>query len=365
MLLLSFFSTHAQLEQYYIPANISAPDEPMVLTTDGDEQEGYVLADQSCAESTAAFDTFCVNTDWDIFCQDRYNRCLYEVDDCGGDWYIPETIGSGAIVFGCEAPEGYLLADQVCAQEVVTNDPFCVNTNWDNLCSRAYNCCLGNNGCNDFTACNYDPTLCEDNSLCLYIDGCTDSFACNFNPDAGCDDGSCTFPGCTDLTACNYEETAGCDDGSCSQPQYYIPCILELGPMVLACERPTDYILANQECAQARVDDDPFCLVTSWDDLCQSAYDCCINEGCSDFTACNYDPSVSFCFNTENCVYGGCTYPDAENYDPSATCDDGSCFYQIASGCIGDLNGDFAVTSGDLSIFLAAFGTTCPIPLAD
>ena len=104
---------------------------------------------------------------------------------------MPNNIGDGPIVLACAPPVDYFLADQACAQEVVDNDPYCVDTNWDNICNRAYNCCLGNFGCFDITACNYDATLCPDNSLCVY-------------------------PGCTDDTACNYDATAGCDDGSLS-----------------------------------------------------------------------------------------------------------------------------------------------------
>ena len=53
--------------------------------------------------------------------------------------------------------------------------------------------------------------------------------------------------------------------------------------------------------------------------------------GCTDPTACNYDPSA----NTDDgsCLTDyGCTDPTAFNYDPTATCDDGSCI-AIVYGC--------------------------------
>ncbi|NNE54986.1 MAG: hypothetical protein HKN32_03120, partial [Flavobacteriales bacterium] len=68
---------------------------------------------------------------------------------------------------------------------------------------------------------------------------------------------------------------------------------------------------------------------TSWDGICQAAYEAC---------------------------YGGCTYPDADNYDSTALADDGSCFY----GCPEDLDGDGLVNTTDLLQFLGQFGTACP-----
>jgi hypothetical protein len=52
-------------------------------------------------------------------------------------------------------------------------------------------------GCNDPTACNYNPSDLIA-SICQYP-GCSNSTACNFNPSAGCDDGSCYFIN----TSCN------------------------------------------------------------------------------------------------------------------------------------------------------------------
>ena len=46
-------------------------------------------------------------------------------------------------------------------------------------------------GCNDPSACNYNPSDLIA-STCVYP-GCTNSLACNFNSSAGCDDGSCHF----------------------------------------------------------------------------------------------------------------------------------------------------------------------------
>lgn len=76
------------------------------------------------------------------------------------------------------------------------------------------------------------------------------------------------------------------------------------------------------------------------DDNCE--YTSCI--GCTDENACNYDPTALIP-NLDACIYifdecgvcggdnsscGGCTDPNAVNYDPSVTIDDGSC---DLSGC--------------------------------
>ncbi|MDG1779557.1 MAG: hypothetical protein P8H59_01290, partial [Flavobacteriales bacterium] len=299
---------------YYIPNDFAAPDLPMLLIPDGDPAPDlslYVLADQTCAAQIAANDPFCVNTDWDEICQDGYNDCLYNAGCPNGQWYLPNNLNDGPIVFACSAPADYFLADQTCAQQVVNDDPFCVNNFWDNICSSAYNCCLGINGCTDFSACNYDPALCPDNTLCVY-------------------------PGCNDATACNFDPAAGCDDGSCTYPQYFIPVDFSTStnePMILVCagNEPANYVLADQGCAQAQVDNDPFCLDIDWDELCVEVYNCCAGAapGCTDEFACNFDPNA--CQDNTLCVYPGCTDPAACNFDASAGCDDGSCV--LPDGC--------------------------------
>ncbi|MEO0404086.1 MAG: hypothetical protein AAF193_04380, partial [Bacteroidota bacterium] len=342
-----------QAQNWYIPIDLSAIDEPMIFVNFGDPApEGYFLADQACAQEVFEIDDFCSITDWDDVCQDRYNRCLYGVEGCSGDWFIPDGVGLGPIVFACSAPAGYSLAVQTCAQQVVNGDPFCVDTNWDSVCASAYNCCLGNFGCGDFGACNYDPTLCADNALCTYP-GCTNSTACNYDATAGCDDGSCELPEwwipivVDDVTAnpmigvCEGETApAGyiLADQSCAQElaeadsfctdtdwdfpcqnsynrclynvvgcfgtgAWYIPDVLYSGPIVFACDTPEGYSLANQNCAQQVVNEDPFCVNSQWDEICAQAYNCCLdNYGCNNPSACNYD--IELCPDNSLCVFG-------------------------------------------------------------
>ena len=56
----------------------------------------------------------------------------------------------------------------------------------------------------------------------------------------------------------------------------------------------------------------------------------------------------------------GCVYALAINYDPEALFDNGTCVFGIDPSCPADLNGDGSVSSADLLLFLAEYGTTCP-----
>ena len=57
--------------------------------------------------------------------------------------------------------------------------------------------------------------------------GCMDFSACNYNPDVTEDDGSCDFDicvGCTAVTACNYSDLATLNDGGCIFPEEGYNC---------------------------------------------------------------------------------------------------------------------------------------------
>ena len=173
-------------------------------------------------------------------------------------------------------------------------------------------------GCTNPLACNFTPYTFFDDGSCSLPDGCTNSFACNYTSAATCDDGSCILPdGCTDPTACNFNAAALCDDGSCNSTDlWHIPNTLNAGPIVFSCDAPDGYTLANQVCAQAIVDNDPYCLDTSWDSICQSAYNCCVGvpPSCYNASACNFDPLAISCQDESTCTFPGCTNPAACNY---------------------------------------------------
>ena len=58
-------------------------------------------------------------------------------------YYIPPASSNLPAVFTDIDPGApYVLADQACAQTVVTNDSFCLDFIWDDNCQDAYNLCL-------------------------------------------------------------------------------------------------------------------------------------------------------------------------------------------------------------------------------
>lgn len=80
---------------------------------------------------------------------------------------------------------------------------------------------------------------------------------------------------------------------------------------------------------------------------------------CQDMNACNFDASGVYA-DCDACEYdscAGCTYSFAENFDPAATYDDGSCTEAV--GCIGDANNDNVVNILDLAAVSSNFGAPC------
>ena len=189
-------------------------------------------------------------------------------------------------------------------------------------------------GCTDATACNYDstPTTDTDNTLCTYVDGVCDTCVNGLIVDNDSDnDGVCDaneVTGCTDPTACNYDSTPTTDTDNtlCT----YVDGVCE------TCE------------AGLIVDND-----SDEDGVCDA------NEvtGCTDPTACNYDSTSTTDTDNTLCTYvdgvcetcegglivdndtdndnvcdadevPGCTDATACNYNPEATDSDGTCTFE-------------------------------------
>jgi hypothetical protein len=255
-------------------------------------------------------------------------------------------------------------------------------------------------GCTNADACNFNPLATLDDASCFFIGdpcddglvetlddvilsdcscegvivdvfGCTSSTACNYDAAANADDGSCYFPGdacddgnaqtindtynancgcsgevvvdiegCTNADACNFNPLATLDDASC----FFIgdPCDDGL------VETTEDIILSDCSCAGIIID----------------------IEGCTNLSACNFNPNAfaddgSCYFPGDNCddgdvftindvynancecagevveVIEGCTAPDACNYNISANVEDGSCIFP------GDVCDDNDSTTGE------------------
>lgn len=278
-----------EYEGYFIPLN---PETGPAILGCVDIPD-YVFGDQECIQSVIDSNPDCALTNWSSECYDAYLDCL------GCDTpviYIPSEENEGFLpaIFGCGyPPPGYIIPVQSCALQVIESDSFCLTDFWDFICQDAYN------------------------SFCW----------------------GCSQAGCTDPSACNFDTFATCDDGSCIvQDQYYIPIVPGAGPLIIACEAPEGYILAERDCAMAIAELDPTCLEFVWDFICQGQYIDCLQ---GDYLA------------------YGCTYSDAQNFDSSAAIDDGSCLFTGSGTCEADLNNDGLINTSDLTSFLAVYGSPC------
>lgn len=223
--------------------------------------------------------------------------------------------------------------------------------------------------------------------------GCTDNSACNFDFNADCDDGSCCYDICGELILF---DSFGDGWNGAVLSVFDENDFLVASTTMSSGSMETQTICLGEGCYTIGVTGGTFPSEVSWFMSVSGSYigggapfgDSFTiggDAGCTDATACNYN-AQAFC-DDESCVYPGCidpsacnfdidavcddascsfdcygcTYGDAENYDASASMDDGTCIFECdpANSCQGDLNNDGAVNTGDLTLFLAAFGTTC------
>jgi len=243
--------------------------------------------------------------------------------------------------------------------------------------------------------------------------GCTVQASCNYNADANSDDGSCEYDSCSGClvdTYCNYDASAILDDGSCCSDN----CVTinmndSYGDGWSDYQDSAfSYVLSTidgVEVATGTLEDGSFgsdlrCLAdgcyffeivgdafdgteVSWSingaagalpaggvgdsaifsvgDITDGAF--CVT-GCMAECACNFNTDANIEDNTL-CVFEGCdpvvgcTYESASNYDSTSGLDDGTCVFELVNPCPADLNGDGSITTGDLLIFLGAFGSIC------
>lgn len=219
-------------------------------------------------------------------------------------YYVEATANSGKVqVRPMTAPEGYKSFE-------VINEVF---------------------GCTEMTACNYDPAATIDDGTCILPDGCTDPLACNYNPNAICDDGSCIVGAPYQLninTDCWGEEVSWQiedDQGSIIQ---------QVGSNTYGSEITiNEAICLNNGCYTFSIFD------AYGDGMSGSQWQTCSVDGYYEmlddqgnivFTMDQPDygdgTSHSFCVNQ---TISGCTDPTACNYDPNANSDDGSCTFEV------------------------------------
>ena len=185
-------------------------------------------------------------------------------------------------------------------------------------------------GCQDDTACNYDPAATDANGSCEYPENyyqCDGSCINDSDYDGVCDE--LEEPGCTSVEACNFDADATDNDGSCVFPDVGYDCQGE-------CLLDTD---GDNICDQFEIPgctDEAACNfaleATDEDGSCE--FETC--AGCTYEYACNFDPLATIADNT-TCEFGtcpGCTDVLACNYNPTVTEDDGSCDFSSCVGCM-------------------------------
>ena len=188
----------------------------------------------TCCVAVCQFDPFCCDQQWDNFCvSDANTTCA----TCGG-------AGSG---YCNSAHPNPACNDAACCSFVCAGDPFCCDTQWDNICANeAITMCLcgglntgdcssthSNPWCNDAGCCE---TVCEMDGFCCDVawdDLCV--FYANLNCSCGAGQtGNCFF----------VHDDPWCHRGAC--------------------------------CSEVCISD-PFCCDVQWDNFCvgDAFLDCC------------------------------------------------------------------------------------------
>lgn len=231
-------------------------------------------------------------------------------------------------------------------------------------------------GCTDAAACNYDELATDEDGSCEFVTcaGCTDASSCSYDADATIDDGTCCYSNC--VTVQMYDSWGDGWNGGFYTLSSVDGTVIGEGTIENGGNAADSYCLADG-CYTIDVVSVAFASEMSWNvvgsfgGLVQGLADESVTfnvgsgdqcvVGCDISCACNYNADVNIS-DVAQCVFSGCegcTYPDAANFNDAAISDDGSCTFDIANPCPADLNGDGSITTGDLLIFLGAFGTIC------
>ena len=107
-------------------------------------------SDADCCNTVCAIDPFCCDTEWDDLCADA------AAANCGGGG------GGGCPGTGdCFSPNGSPGCDDAeCCATVCALDPFCCNTEWDDLCAEAAVANCGGGGGSCFPSCGKQNVEC-------------------------------------------------------------------------------------------------------------------------------------------------------------------------------------------------------------
>ena len=316
-------------------------------------------------------------------------RHIWGDGGCGASDFVDDTPDSDGPNYGCSLGSVACGTEDMVQNYMDYSDDACMNLFTQGQADRmnalfapggtraslldSEGCVPSGFGCTDETACNYSPTAIEDNGSCEYVidecgecggnnescGGCTNPEACNYDPEAIVDDSSCILDG-EDLTITiltdNYPGEIAWTVTSATGEE-----VAAGGPYGSAATAYSEQVCVDAGCYTFNITDtygDGICcgfgeggytitsegvvLASGGDYGSGESVDICLGSGfgCTDATACNYDPEATTDDGT--CEFGscaGCTDPEACNYDANATTDDGSCA----------VNDDCGVCGGDSS----------------
>lgn len=302
--------------------------------------------DAFCCSTVCAVDPFCCSTGWDGFCvQTAEQRCS---SGCGSPLNGPCFLGH--LGQGC--------SNAPCCIEVCRKDPYCCDTEWDDVCAEmaqkdTENCAsdieCGDEAAGDCCLVHYDAPKCRDAACCEAVceldteNFCRDFFwdefcvelalgseSCNCAKECGdvCS-GPCCEPhertACNDLACCSLVCGA---DAFCCEVVWDVTCVTAAlescarGPDA-ACPPPecgdagtgpccfphAGPSCANIDCCEAVCAADPFCCDSSWDSNCVKIAQGIGSCGC-DGPSCG-SPETGSCFEAQStpfCAQENCCF---------------------------------------------------------
>jgi hypothetical protein len=189
----------------------------------------------NCAASVCAQDDFCCNNEWDDVCVDQAE----ELCNCGG--------GGGTCHDQCEAGPALSPACNACVSAICNNDPFCCQSEWDDVCVMQVDTlcdgeCTGG-GC-AHSPCQIGGALESACDPCVTGICSGDAFCCDSEWDQLCvDSAEAECAECSGGSGCAHDE---CVSGP---------------PLASGCSA----------CATAICNADAFCCDTMWDSMCVDA----------------------------------------------------------------------------------------------
>ncbi len=213
----------------------------------GDNFENCVTPPSSVDITSDAYaqvianDPFCCNSSWDGICQNAYE----------------DILGPGDNFENCVTPPSSVDITSDAYATVIANDPFCCTTSWDGICQSAYNNLSdpgdeGDDEDEEEAECVTPPSSVDVNSEAYQTVIANDPFCCNNAWDGICQNA--------------YNNLTAPDEGDDEEEEE-------------ECVTPPFSVDTNSEAYQTVIANDPFCCTTSWDGICQNAYNNLVDPG--------------------------------------------------------------------------------------